>query len=89
MVAGFGGMRDHGDTLSFAPRLPDALKGLRFRLTYRNRQILVELTTGSARYVLVDGEPLSLVHHGEAFELTAEEPATLACPAAAVDRTSR
>jgi alpha,alpha-trehalose phosphorylase len=79
-VAGFGGMRDHGDTLSFAPRLPRALKGLRFRLIYRKRRIRVELTREAARYVLVEGEPLTLQHHGERFELNPEAPTILPCP---------
>src|SRR5881398_1684028 len=30
-VAGFGGMRDHGGELAFAPRLPEALTRLTFR----------------------------------------------------------
>jgi alpha,alpha-trehalose phosphorylase len=79
-VAGFGGMRDHGDTLSFAPRLPRALRGLCFRLIYRRRRIRVELTRDAARYVLVDGDPLALLHHGELFELRAEAPTILTCP---------
>ena len=35
IVAGFGGMRDHGETLAFAPRLPSRLTRLRFGLLYR------------------------------------------------------
>jgi alpha,alpha-trehalose phosphorylase len=38
-VAGFGGLRDHGDTLAFAPRLPTQLNGLCFRLLYRGRRL--------------------------------------------------
>ena len=34
-VAGFGGLRDHGDRLSFAPRLPARLERLAFRLVCR------------------------------------------------------
>ena len=37
LVAGFGGMRDHGGGLSFAPRLPPALTRLAFRLCFRER----------------------------------------------------
>ena len=40
-VAGFGGMRDHGDTLTFAPRLPARLTRLSFRLIYRGRRLRV------------------------------------------------
>src|SRR5213078_3623954 len=34
-VAGFGGLRDHGGELSFAPRLPPRLERLAFRLVFR------------------------------------------------------
>ena len=40
-VAGFGGMRDHGDTLHFSPRLPAQLSRLSFRLLYRGRRLCV------------------------------------------------
>jgi len=64
-VAGFGGMRDHADTLAFAPRLPPRLARLAFRLLYRGRRIRVELSRDGARYELLDGEPLDLIHDGE------------------------
>src|SRR5262249_52438491 len=37
IVGGFGGMRAHGETLAFAPRLPSRLTRLRFGLLYRGR----------------------------------------------------
>jgi alpha,alpha-trehalose phosphorylase len=80
VVAGFGGMRDHGETLSFAPRLPPAVEGLRFRLIYRGRRIRVGVMRDAARYTLVDGDPVTLMHHGEPFELRGDAPALLACP---------
>src|SRR3954463_14215532 len=36
VVAGFGGMRAHGDTLSFTPRLPGVLTRLSFGLLHRD-----------------------------------------------------
>ena len=39
IVAGFGGMRDYGETLAFAPRLPSRLSRLRFGLVYRGRRL--------------------------------------------------
>ncbi|HVL26950.1 MAG TPA: glycosyl hydrolase family 65 protein, partial [Acidimicrobiales bacterium] len=79
-VAGFGGMRDSGDTLSFAPRLPPPLTRLRFRLMYQGRRICVELSNEHARYEMVSGEPLALHHHGERFVLAADSPQLLPCP---------
>jgi alpha,alpha-trehalose phosphorylase len=64
-VAGFGGMRDHGETLTFAPRLPSRLGRLAFHMLYRGRRLRVEVLPHAARYELLDGEPIELVHHGE------------------------
>jgi alpha,alpha-trehalose phosphorylase len=64
-VAGFGGMRDYGETLSFAPRLPPRLTGLSFGLLYRGRRLRVDVQGDEASYTLLDGEPLDLIHHGE------------------------
>jgi alpha,alpha-trehalose phosphorylase len=65
-VAGFGGMRDYGEILSFAPRLPSRLTRLVFRLSFRGRCLRVEVKPKEARYELLGGgEPLELVHHGE------------------------
>jgi alpha,alpha-trehalose phosphorylase len=68
-VAGFGGMRDHGDTLEFAPRLPSRLTQLSFGLIFRGRRLRVVINSRHADYELLDGEPLELCHHGEPFEL--------------------
>lgn len=79
-VAGFGGMRDHGELLSFAPRLPDALSRLSFRLVHRGRHIRVEVTPQRATYELLEGDPFSMVHHGEQVTVTSEQPLELAVP---------
>jgi alpha,alpha-trehalose phosphorylase len=74
-VAGFGGMRDHGETLSFAPRLPASLTRLCFRLMYRGRRLKVEVDSDGVAYELLDGEPLEINHHGEPVTVAAGEPA--------------
>ena len=79
-VAGFGGMRDHGDTLAFAPRLPSRLARLAFRLLYRGRRLRVEIHPHHASYELLDGEPLELLHHGERFTLGPGAPDTRPLP---------
>ena len=68
-VAGFGGMRDHGDTLTFAPRLPARLTRLSFRLVYRGRRLRITVAGAQARYELLGGAPLTVEHHGEPVEL--------------------
>jgi alpha,alpha-trehalose phosphorylase len=80
-VAGFGGMRDHGDTLAFAPTLPSRLTRLAFRLVYRGRRLRVEIRPDQATYELLEGEPLDLLHHGDAITLAVDSPVTRAVPA--------
>jgi alpha,alpha-trehalose phosphorylase len=75
-VAGFGGMRDHDRRLSFAPRLPEALTRLTFRLGFRGRRLRVELEHGQVTYSLLEGPPLEITHEGEAVTVTGERPQT-------------
>ena len=80
VVAGFGGMRDHGGRLTFGPRLPQQLTGLRFRLACRGCVVEVRVGHGEATYELVDGDGLEIAHHGEALVLAAGESATRPIP---------
>lgn len=79
-VAGFGGMRDHEGTLSFAPRLPRRLSRLAFRLLFRGRRIRVEVDHRQARYALLQGAPLDATHHGAPVTLSPDEPVTRPIP---------
>jgi alpha,alpha-trehalose phosphorylase len=81
-VAGLGGMRDHDGRLTFAPRLPEDLSRLAFRLCYRGRRLQVEVTHEQATYTVAGGEPLEIAHHGERFRVAPEEPVSLPIPAA-------
>jgi len=69
LVAGFGGMRAGTGTLSFNPHLPGGLTELKFRLRYRGRKLKVTIGAERAKYELIDGEPLALIHHGKEFKL--------------------
>ena len=80
VVAGFGGMRDHGEVLSFAPRLPEPLTRLSFRLIERECRLRVDITAEGTRYTLLDGEALEVVHHGSPVTLRPGPPKLLACP---------
>ena len=79
-VAGFGGMRDYGGNLTFAPRLPSRLKYLSFRMVMRDSKIFVSIDGDTATYRLLAGEPIDLAHHGQSFLLGKDEPVTLAIP---------
>jgi alpha,alpha-trehalose phosphorylase len=63
-VAGFGGMRDHGGQLTFAPRLPERLRRLRFRVVFGGRCLIVTVEPEKATYRVADGDPLDIRHHG-------------------------
>jgi alpha,alpha-trehalose phosphorylase len=75
-------MRDHDGQLSFAPRLPEDLRRLAFRLCFRGRRLSVQVEQTQATYAIVSGEPLELVHHGRPLTVVAGEPVTVDVPPA-------
>lgn len=79
-VAGFGGMRDHGGNISFAPRIPEQLNRLAFHMLVRGSCIAVEIHQHTATYTLEGGDPILLSHHGEPFTLDST-PVTHGIPA--------
>lgn len=79
LIAGFGGMRDHGG-LTFAPRLPTGLTRLRFNMLYQGARLRVDITPTKTTYAMKGDGSLQLAHHGEEFELTADKPVTRATP---------
>ena len=81
-VCGFGGMRDHGGRLSFAPRLPRSLTRLAFRVSFKRRRVLVEVDGAAARYSLLEGESLELSHHGDPVTLAPGRPVDRPIPPA-------
>jgi alpha,alpha-trehalose phosphorylase len=85
-VAGLGGMRDHDGQLTFAPRLPNALRRVVFRMCVRGSYFLVEITPGEAAYRLTAGPPLEVRHHGTWLRIEAE-PTRMAIPDCKVSTT--
>ena len=80
LVCGFGGFRDHGGTLRFAPRLPEPIGRLAFKLSFRGRCLAVDVRGDEATYALRDGDPLEIVHHGETVVVDPDEPVTRPIP---------
>jgi alpha,alpha-trehalose phosphorylase len=78
LVAGFGGLREHDGTLSFAPQLPDRISRLSFTLRWRGLRLGVDIEPDRATYTLRDGTSASLAlrHNGEAVTVTAATPVT-------------
>ncbi|MGH3688332.1 MAG: glycoside hydrolase family 65 protein [Pseudonocardiaceae bacterium] len=82
LVAGFGGLRHLDDGgLAFAPRLPEALSRIAFRLRWRGQRLQVEIVRGQAEYQLLEGVGLELRHHGQPITLTTDSPVVAAIPA--------
>jgi alpha,alpha-trehalose phosphorylase len=75
-------MRDHDGVLSFAPRLPQALSRLAFRLCVRERRLLVEVRAEEATYSLLAGSSLEIVHHGDRVTVEPQRPLTAPIAAA-------
>jgi len=55
----------------FRPRLPDTLRGLRFRVLYQGRRLEVDVGTREVRYRLLEGEEVSIWHYGTLIPLKA------------------
>ena len=70
VVAGLGGLRDDGEQMSFAPRLPNEIERVAFRVTFHGNTLRVEVTRGEARYrSRPDGRPLVFLHWGTELSL--------------------
>jgi alpha,alpha-trehalose phosphorylase len=83
LICGFGGMRDHGGELTFAPRLPAALESLTFTIRWRADKVRVAVTRTEATYTRLDGvdSELALKHHDQAFMLAGSSSVTFDIPA--------
>ena len=73
-------MRDHDATLSFTPLLPEGLTRLSFGLCFRDRRLKVEVKHHQARYSLLAGPPLQIIHHGQAIIVTTHQAVSRAIP---------
>ncbi len=74
IIYGFAGMRDTGKLLTFKPVLPKAFKRLKFRLMYRHRLLEINIIPQSVKYLLIDGEKLTIRHEYEEITLLPDKP---------------
>jgi alpha,alpha-trehalose phosphorylase len=74
LVAGFAGLRERGDTLAFAPRLPAGITRLVITLTMRQRRLRIEIAPDTTTYRLLNGEPLQVLHDGQSIGLSTQNP---------------
>jgi alpha,alpha-trehalose phosphorylase len=82
LVCGFGGLRDHGGKLRFAPRLPPGIGRLAFAVSWRSCCVRVEVRDHRVVYRAEGevGNGLEIVHHGQLVTLAANESQELAVP---------
>jgi alpha,alpha-trehalose phosphorylase len=76
LVGGLGGMRECDGSLSFAPRLPEALSRLAFKVSRRGRRLEVDVGPSSATYTLLEGDPIEAAHHGQPISISVGHPLT-------------
>ncbi|HVH62243.1 MAG TPA: glycosyl hydrolase family 65 protein [Candidatus Dormibacteraeota bacterium] len=79
-VAGLGGMRHHGDELSFRPQLPTAIKRLTFRVTFLGRLLQVKINHSRATYSLLEGRQISFRHFEDEITVARRRPAIRPIP---------
>ena len=93
LVCGFGGLRDHGDRLSFAPRLPPGVTRLAFTVRWHGRPVDVVVADDAVLYTLrstaddredrdeAKAPHLELLHHGQPLVVLPGAPRQLPIPA--------
>jgi alpha,alpha-trehalose phosphorylase len=76
VVAGFGGMRDHGGRLSLRPQLAPGWTRLCFRLLWHGAHITVDIGAEEVTYTAtqVSDEGVEVMHGEETLLLKADEP---------------
>jgi alpha,alpha-trehalose phosphorylase len=76
LVAGFGGLRDVANQLSFDPHLPKDISSLRFNLRWRGSRLKVDVSHDEVTYSLRDGaDEVMFRHAGEELTLHSGESA--------------
>ncbi|MEV8047136.1 glycoside hydrolase family 65 protein [Streptomyces griseoluteus] len=76
LVAGFGGLRQHEESLHLAPRLPEHLTRLSFSLRVRRRCLRVSISHSDVKYSLIYGDPLEIWHYEEPLTVSCDHPQT-------------
>src|SRR5947209_833935 len=80
LVCGFGGMRLQSGSLTFTPRIPEALKRLSFHLLFRGSRLRIEVRPKETTYYLLSGSPLKVYHYGEELLVGMDEAITRSIP---------
>jgi alpha,alpha-trehalose phosphorylase len=77
LVYGFAGLREDGGRIAFDPRLPQQWDGMRFQLTIRGQELIVDMNHDHTDYTLGDGPDLVIQHQHRDIELSAGKTVTV------------
>lgn len=79
LVYGFAGMTHCGEQLCFRPRLPHRVHRMRFPVRVRNTVVEVDIQQDVVTYVVRSGDPISITHDGQEFQVAVGSPVSMAC----------
>lgn len=69
IVYGFGGFRLKESGISFAPILPEAWAGYRFRICYEDSRILIKVRKNKCVFTLENGRAKKIIVYGKTYTL--------------------
>jgi maltose phosphorylase len=72
MVSGFGGLRTDAETLILNPSIPKQWKAYRFKIFYAGSLLSIDVDVDRARFVILEGDELSLSIYGRISRVTKE-----------------
>lgn len=71
---GFAGVRDYDGLLTFKPTIPENWNSYKFKVTFKNRLIAVNITKTDVEYVLLEGDAITIRHYYTDLHLTPGTP---------------
>ncbi|MEP6563055.1 MAG: glycosyl hydrolase family 65 protein, partial [Nakamurella sp.] len=82
LVPGLAGLRERSGSVAFAPRLPAGITRLAVTIRIQNSRLNVEISSTKTTYRVIDGESVTLLHHGQPLTVSAESPVSASNPKA-------
>ena len=74
VVYGLAGLHDWDGQISFRPRVPPRVEGIRFPLTIRGQVLEIDIHRKAVTYRLREGDGLTFRHEEEEIHLSPEHP---------------
>ncbi|MDN4612392.1 glycoside hydrolase family 65 protein [Arthrobacter burdickii] len=77
LTYGFAGMRDHGGSITFDPRLPEAWTRMSFRVTLHGTRVRADVTQHAMTLTVEAGVSATVTVRGERVYVGADHPVTV------------